>query len=331
MNFSVGYQQTDSSDFIKEIIKNKEKISEVYFSWGNFANGRNSQLMQKNKTPWEAQAQLEKDLNLISNAHIPLNLLFNAMCYGKDSQSRAFFEEIGETVDYIISKYSLKSVTTTSPLIAKFIKSNFSNLDIRASVNMNIGTIHGMDYVKDYFDSFYVSREFNRDFAALKEIKSWCDANGKKLYGLANSGCLNNCSAHTFHDNLVAHESEISKMDNGYAFQGICHQYLKNPDNIGALLNLTSYIRPEDTHLYEDIFHSLKLATRVNFNPIRVLLAYINQKHIGSVLNLLEPDHTNTIYPFLLENDKIHAEICNEKLIYNNLDTALIKLEENIC
>ena len=28
-------------------------------------------------------------------------LLFNANCYGKDSQSRAFFNKIGETADYI--------------------------------------------------------------------------------------------------------------------------------------------------------------------------------------------------------------------------------------
>ena len=37
-----------------------------------------------------------------------------------------------------------------------------------------------------------------------------CDAEGKELYMLANSGCLNNCSAHVFHDNLVAHEAQIA-------------------------------------------------------------------------------------------------------------------------
>ena len=33
-----------------------------------------------------------------------------------------------------------------------------------------------------------------------------------------NSGCLNNCSVHVFHDNLVSHESEIAAMDNRCAF-----------------------------------------------------------------------------------------------------------------
>ena len=53
----------------------------------------------------------------------------------------------------------------------------------------------------------------------------------KKLFMLANSGCLNFCSAHNFHDNLVAHEADISKMDNAYNFSGICHEYLKNTEN----------------------------------------------------------------------------------------------------
>ena len=31
---------------------------------------------------------------------------------------------------------------------------------------------------------------------------------------LANSGCLNFCAAQIFHDNLVAHESEVSETVN---------------------------------------------------------------------------------------------------------------------
>ena len=63
-----------------------------------------------------------------------------------------------------------------------------------------------------------MKREFNRDFNAIKKLKNWYDENGKSLHILANSGCLNHCSAHMFHDNLVSHESEISKMDNCYEF-----------------------------------------------------------------------------------------------------------------
>ena len=327
MKFSVGYQMTRDGSFLDAILEKRSQISEVYFSWGSYANGRNSQLRQMDLTAWEAQRQQESDIARISGSGIPLNLLFNAMCYGKDSQSRAFFTGIGETVDYLQQRYLLRSVTTTSPLIARFLKENFQELDVRASVNMGIGTVEGMDYVAEYYDSFYLKRELNRDFDAIRTLKKWCDDHGKTLYALANSGCLNNCSAHTFHDNLVAHESEISQMDNGYAFEGICGKYLKNPDNHRALVENTSFIRPEDIHLFEGLFSAMKLATRGNENPIRVLRAYTEGNYNGSSLELLEPNHTALLYPYLLDNSKLMANIENGKLNYINFEQALVKLE----
>lgn len=329
MKYSVGYQLRENSDFLQSIIRNKEHIHEVYFSWGDFANGRNSQLRQSDLTPWEAQLKQETELRWLASQGISLNLLFNATCYGKDSQSKAFFAKVGETVGYIQENMGLASITTTSPLIAKFIKENFEGIDVRASVNMSIGTIEGMEYVEKYFDSFYLKRELNRDFTVIPKLKQWCDEHGKTLYALANSGCLNNCSAHVFHDNLVSHESEIASMDNGYAFEGICRQYLIDERNKGALLDNTNYIRPEDIHLYEGIFPAMKLATRVSMYPERILKAYVEeQSYRGSLLDLLEPNHTGLFYPWLLENKKINSEIKDGKLVYSNLKEAFIKLEE---
>ncbi|MBO7217421.1 MAG: hypothetical protein J6V50_01835 [Clostridia bacterium] len=328
MKFSVGLGQRRSKTFLDEVITAADNIGEVYFSYGGYPNGRNSQLMVEGLTPEEAAEQQHRDLALLSDAGISLNVLFNAMCYGKDSQSRAFFEGVGDTVDNLLSNYNLTAVTTTSLLIAKFIKENFPTLDVRASVNMGIGTIEGLEYVKDYFDSFYAAREYNRDFNRLGILKDWCDKHGKRLYGLANSGCLNFCSAHTFHDNLVAHEAEIAKMDNGYDFRGICKDYLSNPNNHFALFDNTSFIRPEDVHYFEEFFSGMKLATRVHRNPERVLRAYLACKSLGSALSLLEPDHTGVIYPYILENAKIESRIENGKLIYDNLSNALIRLED---
>lgn len=331
MKFDVGYQLYPDYTYINEIIKRKENISGVYFSWGDFPNGRNNQLKRADMLPWEAQTKQQKDLEILSKENISLNLLFNATCYGKDSQSRALFKKIGDVTEFCINKFFLKKITTTSPLIAKFIKSNFKDIDIRASVNMGIGSTEGMEYVSEYFDSFYLKRELNRDFKKIKELKHWCDANGKKLYALANSGCLNNCSAHTFHDNLVSHESEISKMDNGYEFFGICHDYLKKDQNIYKYFDVTGFIRPEDVYLYEELFDSLKLATRVNTNPVRVIKSYIDYKtHRGNVMELLEPNHSGIIRPYIVENSLIHSDIESEKLVYKNIEKALVKLEGNI-
>lgn len=331
MKFSVGYQLFSDTNYIENIIKRKESISEVYFSWGDIPNGRNNQLRQADLMPWEAQAKQISDLDILRKENISVNLLLNATCYGRDSLSRAFFEKIGDTVDYLSGRYLLTSITTTSPVIAGFIHQNFPELDVRASVNMGIGTIEGMSYVSDCFDSFYLKREHNRDFATIRKLKAWCDHNGKKLYALANSGCLNNCSAHTFHDNLVSHEQELSSVDNAFAFEGICGRFLKQEENLGRFLEYTGFIRPEDIHLYEGLFPAMKLATRVSANPIRILEAYIDRsRHIGSTLELLEPNHTHTIYPYFLENSDISATVTEDKLIYGNIEKALIKLEEDL-
>ena len=299
MKYMVGLQ-SQNDDFLDAIIENKSHIYEVYFSWGNIPNGRNSQTENDAYTEFEMQMRQNEALKRLSENNIPLNLLFNANCYGKDSQSRAFFNKIGNVVDYIKSNFGLASVTTTSPLIAKFIKNNFEDLEVRASVNMEIGTVEGMEYVANYFDSYYMKREYNRNFDKIFELKKWCEENEKKLFMLANSGCLNFCSAHNFHDNLVAHESEIAGMDNAYNFGGICHEFLRDEKNLPKLIENTNFIRPEDMPKYDGIFEAVKLATRVHNNPKMVLESYIKGKYTGDILRILEPSHS--IYPYVLEN-----------------------------
>jgi hypothetical protein len=299
MKYMVGFKNTDN-ELLECIIKNKKNIYEVYFSWGDFPNGRTSQLESQNYTAWEMQDMQRNALRALSKEGIALNLLFNANCYGKNSQSRAFFNKVGTIIDYVENNYGLQSVTTTSPLIAKFIKNNFEHLEVRASVNMEIGTVQGMDYLAEYFDSYYMKRELNRNFGAIKTLHKWCNENGKKMYMLANSGCLNYCSAHNFHDNLVAHEAEIAQMDNAYDFHGICKEYLKDERHYQALIDNTNFVRPEDMHLYEPYFEAAKLATRIHRNPSMVVNSYMREKYSGNILELLEPAHS--IYPYVVEN-----------------------------
>lgn len=315
MKFMVGYQMRPSGDFLDEILRRKNQIYEVYFSWGSFASGRGTMFQNMDMTEWEVQTRQAEDLRTLSRAGIPLNLLFNGNCYGRESQSRSFFNRVGQTVDSLNSRFGLQSVTTSSPLIAKFIKNNFPSLKTRASVNMGIGTCQGMDYVSEYFDEFYLQREQNRSLETIMVLRDWCRENGKELFALANSGCLNYCSAHTFHDNLVAHEAEIAAMDNAYDFPGVCRDYVRQPEKRISLIRDVSFIRPEDVPLYEGLFPALKLATRVSAAPSRILRAYCEGKYVGSILGLLEPDHTALLYPELLENS-LFPEDFGERVLH---------------
>ena len=334
--FIVGYNQAATSRLTKTIIENKENIQEVYFAWGSIPSGRgcsySSALDEFNYT-----SQLLEDLKLFSEAGINLNLLLNGNCYGKYSQSKVFFNKIGDIIDLLINDFNLNSVTTSSPLIAKFIKQNFSNICVRASVNMEIGSVEGMDYLADFFDGFYLKRELNRNLKAIKEIRRYCDDNGKKLSMLANSGCLNNCSSHNFHDNLVAHEHEISQMDNAYGFQSSCSLYLAKDAKREKFLSITNFIRPEDLEMYIPYFDGIKLATRVSYNPVEIIMAYIQKRYRGNLLNLLEPNHARHFAPSIIDNNQIPTDwakkvaACDKncsqcKYCYQILKNSLISL-----
>ncbi|MBQ7293257.1 MAG: hypothetical protein IJW79_05905, partial [Clostridia bacterium] len=193
-------------------------------------------------------------------------------------------------------------ITTASPAIAHTVKTHFPNIEVRASVNMRIGTIKGMEYLSDLFDSFHVQRDYNRDIEHLKMLKKWADGAGKKLVMLANSGCFAFCSGQTFHDNTVAHEAEICEVDNIKNFNPyVCWRKLKDRQNWHMVLENT-WVRPEDIHNYEGLFDTVKLATRMHSHPAMVIGAYARGYHYGNTLDLFEPGFGRAFAPYIIDN-----------------------------
>lgn len=302
MKLFVGYQMCKTDAFLQSILAHKDQIQEVYFSWDTMPSGRSIVGLQQDLYPWEAAQRQQEELAKIANAGIGLNLLLNANCYGSQSLARSFYQSTGDLVDFLQRERNLVSVTTTSPVIGRFLRENFPDLDIRASVNMEIGTPEGMDYLSDSFNSYYVKRELNRNLDAVRRLRRHADETGKKLYMLANSGCLNNCSARQFHDNLVAHEQEIAKADNAFTFHSACRSFLGKGNNREQLLRLSNWVRPEDLHHYEGLIDGVKIATRTSPNPIAILDAYARAAYAGNVLDLLEPNYASLFYPQVLSN-----------------------------
>ena len=302
MKLTVGYQPMENDAFVREIIRYRDKIGEVYFSWGKMPNGRHASDLSERLPAWQVREKMESELAELSRAGIAFNLLLNGNCYGGESLSRAFFTEVCETVDEIGERFGISSVTTTSPELARLVKRNFENVEVRASVNMEIGTPEGVDYLADSFDGFYLARELNRELDRLRELSGYVKSIGKKRYILANSGCLRHCSARNYHDNLVAHEREIMARDNAVTFRGLCAEYFEAAGDPSLYLSRLSFIRPEDLSLYEGIADAVKLATRVNAAPSRVLSAYAEGRFAGNLLDLLEPNHAGVLYPRVIEN-----------------------------
>ncbi len=306
MKFQVGYQ--DNRRLVEYLLRHADKVSEVYFPWGDFTTGRGV------ISDDSSRKYLTSDLQSFATSGIRLTLLLNGNCYGHRALARSFYQKLGDTVDHLSETYQLAGVTTASPLIARFLKRNFPQLEIRASVNMEIGTTEAVEYIEDYFDSFYLKREFNYDKNVILRMRDFCHAKGKKLYLLANSGCLNFCSARTFHDNLVAHQHEVAEMDNAFEFHGECTTFLKKGDHLQELLSKSNFIRPEDVHLYEELCDGMKLATRTNFNPLAVVTAYFTGRWHGNLLDLTEPAHSKLLHPAIIDNSRIPADYADHRM-----------------
>ncbi len=299
----------DGFESFADIVKDyREHIAEVYFAWIDAPSGRSPTGWQDGFRDWEAQGQIEKELTQIKNMGLRLTLLMNANCLGGDGVSQQQANFVLSLVEHLSENIGLDTVTTASPLIACVIKKHFKKIDVRASVNMRIGTVKGMEYLADLFDDFCIQRDYNRDLGRIAELKVWADAHGKKLSLLANSGCLRFCSGQTFHDNLVAHEKEVAGRRNIDEWNPcVCWRYFQDRHNWVSLLQNT-WIRPEDIDQYAPWFKVVKLATRMHSNPRGVIGAYARRSYRGNLLSLLEPGHASLLAPSQIDNQRFPSD-----------------------
>ncbi len=305
MKFAVGYQLADQDEesFVDIVRDYREHIAEIYFPWPGMSSGRSAMGRGRGMVDWRAQTALEHDLVAFRDMGVKLDLLFNANCYGDKAVSQYLENQVGSLLEHLAQTVDgVDIVTTTSLAIARTVKHHFPDIDVRASVNMRIGRIQAMEYIKGLFDSFYVQRDFNRNLAQVKRVKAWAGRNNKGLCLLANSGCLRFCPGQTFHDNLVAHEEEIAETRNIEGWNPhVCWNLYKQRENWHALLQST-WIRPEDLHHYDGLFDVIKLATRMHQHPRMVIHAYVNRSYHGNLLDLFEPGFGQALAPAWINN-----------------------------
>jgi len=311
VKLAVGYQLAEDGEesFAAIVSDFRDHVAEVYFPWLDMPTGRAPLTCRRGCVDWTGQRRLEQDLAAFRDMGIQLNLLLNANCYGRLAASQFLANMVGSVLEHLEQVAGgVDAVITASLAIARTIQRHFPKVDVRASVNMRIGTVKGMEYVAGLFDSYTVQREHNRDLARLRELKAWADAHGKGLRFLANSGCLNFCSGQVFHDNMVAHELEIDETQNIPDWvPHVCWNYFQDRAHWVALLQ-NSWVRPEDLHRYEPLFSVAKLATRMHAHPRKVIQAYAEGQFKGNLLDLFEPGHAPLIAPCIIDNARFPAD-----------------------
>lgn len=305
LKLSVGYQFSEKFLFSDIVRDYADSIEEVYFPWVDSASGRSVINGYDGYIDYGLQNILIDELQKIKSMGIKLDLLFNANCYGDDAMSKKLQGNVYSIIDYLSDNgVAPDVVTTTSPAIAYMIKEQYDDIELKASVNMKISTVKGMQYVAHLFDSYCVAKECNRNIPQLKQLKEWASANNKKITMLANSGCMRDCSGQIFHDNMVAHEAEISQRNNVKFLPYMCWNHLKNKDNFVSVLQNT-WIRPEDIHNYEGLVDTIKLATRAHQLPGMIIGAYARRRYAGNLLDLFEPGFSPAFNPYVIDSSKI--------------------------
>ncbi|MBE6929117.1 MAG: hypothetical protein E7463_02455 [Ruminococcaceae bacterium] len=303
----VGYSMTGEGQmpFPEIVSRYRESIGEVYFAFTGMASGRSPLGDESGYTDFDATERLIDEIGAIADMGVKLDLLLNAACNGDDALSLAHERRVVSVLEYLAYKDCAPAVvTTTSPVTAEIVHRFDRNIDVRASVNMRIGTIKGVQYVEHLFDSFCICRDINRDLQALTELSEYLRKNGKGVSMLVNSGCLRNCSMQTFHDNAVAHEAGIlSKANIPWAGASACRGYFSKSENRHAFLQNT-WIRPEDLHHYVGLTDCAKLATRMHALPAMVIDAYARQSFHGNLADLFEPGHGPLFAPRVIDNDR---------------------------
>ncbi len=311
LKFSIGYPCAAPPSFFNTIAPYLDRIGELYFAWDGFASGR----AVFENDPRQDRQKLENELHRFREYGVRLNLLLNGNCYGGEAISRDLAKRVSALVGDLRERFSLDAVTTASPFVAHTIKTNFPTIDVRASVNMWVDGIDGMQQCTDLFDSFYIKRDYHYCIDEIRAEHDWCRQNGKRLYLLANSGCIPRCAYHTFHDNFVSHSAQVANSPKDATFEPYaCRRMMASKDNRHLLLS-GNLVRPEDVHHYVGLIDGIKLATRIHPSPAVVIGAYARGRFLGDVSTLTEPGFGDLLAPYILDNTAIPAEYWQRKTV----------------
>jgi collagenase-like PrtC family protease len=187
-----------------------------------------------------------------------------------------FFEkpvdEISESItgrlEEAFHRYNVKSVTVSNLMLAEYIKKHIPEIQLNASVVMDIFKPAQLCYINDVFDILVPSSRITRDIVSLQNLKD--NFNGRiKL--IVNEGCLPHCVFRIQHFFEMAGKTAYPK--------SLCTSVLdKDP-----WLRLTgSWILPQHINMYDGVYDKLKLSGRVTLQDpdyyTDVLSAYIYRK-----------------------------------------------------
>jgi hypothetical protein len=193
-------------------------------------------------------------------------------------------------------------------------------MEARVSVIAHVNSVQRARFFEALgADSITLDFNINRDFRLLEKIRKAVKC---RLILVANDACLYQCPFRYYHYNLLAHSTQpYNPLQGFYIDYCIVRCTIEKFGNPAEIIR-SRWIRPEDTHFYEDIgIDSLKLSGRRMSTRwlVNVGRAYSEKRYDGNLFDILncvapgvDPDIRSPQYQFFIENTEL---LNREKLI----------------
>ncbi len=218
---------------------------------------------------------------------LKFDYLLNSSCLGNKEFTSSGQKKIHELLMWL-SDIKIDQITLTLPYLAEIIKEYYPHFKINVSSFADVDSIERVHFWENLGAHLITlsPHKLTRDFELLKAIRK----NTKvKLQLIANLGCSYNCALSLYHRNLNSHASQPQNISGkpvvDYCILKCGYMKINNPENFIK----ASWIRPEDTHYYEDIgIDYLKLVDRSmpTHRILKIISAYTKRKYNGNLLDI---------------------------------------------
>jgi hypothetical protein len=208
-------------------------------------------------------------LEFLRAAPFELNVLINPILFKQP------VETVGPNavriLKQLLDEYRIASVTVSNLLLAEIIKKELPDLQLTASVLMDISTPYQARLLNGLFDALVPATRIMRDVEALGRLRK---AFQGRICLMVNEGCLPGCPHRTQH------------------FYDMCNTPFSGQPCMGLLnkepwLRLTGgWVLPQHLRFYDGLYDELKLSGRNDLQRredyFRVLGAYVERKPLAA-------------------------------------------------
>lgn len=231
-----------------------------------------------------------KHVELVHSLGMRFGYTLNAPCLGNMEFTAKGQNRILEELDFIYHELKADQVIITIPSIMEIVKKRFPDLEVKASIVNQISTVEAArNFINLGADVIVIDNNINRKFKVIEAIRRMTD---KKLEILANDSCLLDCPYKNYHYNISAHSSKEDDPLNKWFIDYCVMKCMKAKCSEPELIIKSSFIRPEDIGIYEDMgIDILKINTRHLPEEwgLRAVKAYAERAYEGNLLDIICP------------------------------------------